>query len=202
MYFLNPSGRDAMVELLLKLLDKLKELYEVQDRRQERIFEKLIEPIYKELQLIHEDYMESMHKLQQMMPQSDNDADSLLSRQRALEYLKERRNKLQPARAKLETYSIDFPDDSPKIQTDSQRFLLAVTAYLNRAVLGFGRTRYTALIEYLSGRDGVLPFYLDAPKSEACSADFFVKEMTADCEQSWKKVSAVFTSIQVKTLTH
>lgn len=41
-----------MIELLLKLLDKLKELAELREKRYEKIFEKLIEPTFNELQTV------------------------------------------------------------------------------------------------------------------------------------------------------
>ncbi|HEY6252331.1 MAG TPA: hypothetical protein VI685_20440, partial [Candidatus Angelobacter sp.] len=179
------------------LLDKLKELREVEDKRQERVFEKLIEPVYMELQLVHEDYMGSMRELQRMIPvESDDEEENIRKRKEAVQYLNDRRAKLSPVRIKLGTYHGALLNNERELHRDSYRFVSAVLAYLYENVEGFeGTTRYHVFISHLS--EASSPNY----RNKARASMRLLTAMIGACEERWKEASTVFTSIQVKTLS-
>lgn len=177
-----------MIDLVFKLVDELKQLVDVKDKRREKVFEKLIEPVYKELQLVHEDYPDSWREVERMLNGSD---DPEQKRQKAIDYLEERRRKLQAVRTKLITYGNLILHDETRMHDNVYRFLSAVIDYIHGRTVWVDTTRYRALISYLEGRRS--PF-------DPTSAVNFVTQVIEGGEESWKEVSKVFTSIQVKTV--
>lgn len=139
-----------MLDLLLRILDNIKQLIELKDKRQDTIFEKLIEPIFNDLQIVHQDYLETLGQLHDLLPCKTDKADLYRRKiKKAEEFLTARSIKLEPVRERLRAYG-DLQKATGKV-TDLDRFLNGVLDYLSWGIpdINFQASFYRTWIEQL-----------------------------------------------------
>lgn len=190
-----------MLDLLLKVLDKVKELLELRDKRQEKVFEKLIEPVYNEMQLVHQDYVEMLHQLAGLLSTGTESEDVAAKCKKALEFLEPRSLKLEALRAKLRAHSSLVFDDV-KLQKDVSSFLEALIDYLDGGPLpklttAGRRSRYARWVSLLRNLT-----HGEVIEDDLHIVQIYALEMLEETKASWKNFSEVFAEIRVRSVSH
>lgn len=189
-----------MLEVLLRLLDKIKELLELRDKRQERIFDRLIEPTYNELQLIHQDYLEMLHQLGSLIPSDSDEWDVCETKTaQALELLRTRRVRFEAVREKLRACRDVIYSRKVSLHEDINSFLRAVLAYLYYGaeeddpwpVSSVHRTWINTLEHER--------FYMH---SELEKIRLSYNRSVKHVREKWEDVSSVFSALRLNTISH
>jgi hypothetical protein len=130
-----------MIDLLLKLLEKLGQLAEYRSARQKRAFKEMAEPMFNELLEVHKDYIRIFTEARSLVETSPN-------AEPALQYLERKRMEFEPVRVKLRTMAQTVFHPSPTSEMDA--FLNAVANYfpVGDIFIGHG-TASTTLIREL-----------------------------------------------------
>jgi hypothetical protein len=91
-----------MLAGLGKITDRLIELVKYREEKSRRIFDKLIEPIFNDLLLIHKDYLEMFERVRTILPnKKDGRKKTQKSLMRTYGYLEEKRRAFEPLREKF-----------------------------------------------------------------------------------------------------
>ena len=86
-----------------KIVDRLIELAKYREEKSRRVFDKLIEPTFNDLLVVHKDYLEMFDRVLELLPQGDksNTKQARLKLKAALTYLHKQRQQFQEERKKL-----------------------------------------------------------------------------------------------------
>lgn len=200
-----------MLDLLLRLLDNIKQLIELRNKRQDAIFEKLIEPTFKELGLVHQDYLETLGQLCALLPsEKDNKHVCRQKLKKARDYVISRSSKLEPVRDKLRAYE-DLQNARVREMghkpTDLDQFLSAVLDYLSWSVAA----RYPMMSIYRTWMQRLeeLVMGLGEPSRDTLpTSSFDLQRLQPDCKSlaedmrgRWSRVSAIYAKIKVGNVT-
>jgi hypothetical protein len=113
-----------------KITDRLIELVKYREEKSRRIFDKLIEPIFNDLLLIHKDYLEMFEQVLRMLPDKDDGRKKVeKSLKRAQAYLEEKRRTFEPIRVKLRAMVRELPK-RPEKDNKKEAFVRSVADYL------------------------------------------------------------------------
>jgi len=120
-----------MFDGLLKITDRLIELVKYREEKSRRIFDKLIEPIFNDLLLIHKDYLEMFEEVRRMLPgEKDGRKKTQKKLTRTCEYLQQKRLAFEPVRQKLQATFKQLPPEAEK-DNKKEAFIRAVANYLS-----------------------------------------------------------------------
>lgn len=97
-----------MLDLFLKLIDKLTALLKERDTANRRLFEDHIEPIYQNVQTIVDDYRQVLSSVTQQLEDPNIHLDAVIKE------LKNRRKKYERIRIELEKYSAALHKSRPE----------------------------------------------------------------------------------------
>ncbi len=93
-----------MLTALLSIIDRLIKLREYRNERVQKVFDKVLEPIFNDLLLVHRDYIQMFQKARELLPERNyGPAKFNQSLREAAEYLRQRRIEFEPARVQLRT---------------------------------------------------------------------------------------------------
>jgi hypothetical protein len=113
-----------------KITDRLMELVKYREEKSRRIFDKLIEPIFNDLLLIHKDYLEMFEEVRKMLPDDKGGRKKTEKKlTRAYEYLESQRRAFEPTREKLRATVRELPK---KVEKDNKKeaFVRSIADYL------------------------------------------------------------------------
>ena len=184
-----------MIELLLKTIEKLKELAEVRDKRAEKIFEKFIEPIYKDIEAIHKDYLETLHQLAAVFSNPSSEVDVLRELcRKTLEIVEPRSQELEVTRDTIRACA----SLKNQYKGDTALFMDAVSDYLrgfyNYEVLHPSvYHHWTTRLRALSERWEVDYYPADLSR--------VALDMMEHLKKRWDKLSRVFVKIKLKVVS-
>ena len=117
-----------MIDGLVKIVDRLIELVKYREEKSRRIFEKLIEPVFNDLVVIHKDYLAMFVEVSSLIP-SDGDGTKKQKKKlsEALRYLSKKRIEFETTRIKLRAISQSFKNTKTN---EKDEFVRAVVSYL------------------------------------------------------------------------
>jgi hypothetical protein len=119
-----------MIDGLVKITDRLIELVKYREEKSRRIFDKLIEPVFADLLLIHKNYLEIFETVRTLLP---NEGDSKKKHNKKLkqayDYLSQKRVEYEPTRIKLRVIAAKLPSLDKK-QNKKDIFIRSVARYL------------------------------------------------------------------------
>jgi hypothetical protein len=116
----------------LGIIDRLIKLKEHREKRQSKRFEKIIEPAFNDLLLIHADYIRMFEKVYELLPDPETKAKSSKSKRKlkkAGDYLAEKRRELEPLRFKVRALFVLMASPDQK-DSENRNFVVAVAWYL------------------------------------------------------------------------
>ncbi|RKI50936.1 hypothetical protein D7X55_35115 [Corallococcus sp. AB049A] len=192
-----------MIDLLLKLIDRLIQLKQYKTQRLERVFRSIIEPTYKELAEIHRDYLQMFEELGRQLPSPLEMNDEAGKRQllRTAEQLRQRRILFEPVREKVSALKRELFGTvaNPRTLGFSAEIDDAVRAmldYLPDGVPSDGEgSRATAL--YMAIRESAVAISLPQVNAHGATLPDVVAFTVNDCRQKWDVVCEKFVRLQV-----
>ena len=93
-----------MLSALLSIIDRLIKLREYRNERVQKVFDKVLEPIFNDLLLVHRDYIQMFQKAGELLPErAYGPAKFNHSLREAADYLRKQRIEFEPARVQLRT---------------------------------------------------------------------------------------------------
>ncbi|HLK09679.1 MAG TPA: hypothetical protein VKV30_17135 [Candidatus Angelobacter sp.] len=118
-----------MLTALLGIIDRLIELVKVRQTQRSNFFQKIVEPSFAELLMVHQDYISMFTEVLNMLS-SQSETEERVQREKALQMLKQRRTTLEPLREKLRALERVTESERDQIDKDAYAFLHALADYL------------------------------------------------------------------------
>lgn len=179
-----------MIDLILSLLDRLKDLVIIHTENRRKLFEDHLEPLFNDLTAIHTDYRSSFQAIHDML------VDGALSYQEIKEKTTELRAGLLHVRQKVRAYA-DALSENDKRPDEAAELMVAIALYFMCATGDEDAedplvTRYTTLISILSGLDGS-PMYREAAVEE-------VSKLIVSVDNSWNWIVESYGAARVALL--
>ena len=137
-----------MLSAFLSIIDRLIKLKEYRDQRVQKVFDKVLEPIFNDLLLVHRDYIQMFVKVQGLLPARNYAPQKFNSSLReAADYLRQRRIEFEPARVQLramirEIKGTSFGKRNVSFGAQADEFIDSVVLYFqgNKGVVFTPRT--------------------------------------------------------------
>lgn len=204
-----------MIEALIKILDRLIELRKYQGERLHTIFDRLVEPTFNDLLLIHGDYIEMFGGVVSRLPTSLNPETSEKDTQEiqaAIAFLAEKRREFEPARMKLRAFVAARQEASvPKEIAD---FFDALAEYFPIGPGDLSSWKWShsaALLERLrsyeqaqTSRSGLSPTQKKFLPQDPIAADIKKEVLSLQMRhvEAWSRVCAAFAQAKVAAATY
>jgi hypothetical protein len=118
-----------MLTSLLAIIDRLIELVKVRQTQRSNFFQKIVEPSFADLLMVHQDYVSMFTEVLDMLS-SQSETEERVQREKALQMLKHRRTTLEPLREKLRALERVTESERDQIDKDAYAFLHALADYL------------------------------------------------------------------------
>lgn len=114
-----------------KITDRLIELVKYREEKSRRIFEKLIEPIFNDLLLVHKDYLEMFEAIRVILPDCQDSHKKTHKKLRAAYHqLEKQRRAFEPVREKIRATVRALPHE-PEKDNKKEAFIRSVADYLS-----------------------------------------------------------------------
>ncbi len=189
-----------MVELLLKLIDRVIDLKKYQADRLKKAVESDLDPVFDELMAVHGDYVRMFEDaLAQLM--AIEDSTTTLGRQKlaaAAEALRHRRLEFEPVRAKIMAMSAEMgrsiADGSSNWGCrEAEQFVRDTMEYLPRGNLGDGKSRATTLLALLYGASVLTP---DQMHRHGAGLPPLIRATIDECRSKWDRVCVSYAQLK------
>lgn len=118
-----------MLTALLAIVDRLIELVKVRQTQRSNFFQKIIEPSFTDLLMVHQDYVAMFTDVLDLLS-SQRQMEEDIQREKALQMLKQRRITLEPLREKLRALELVTESERGQIDKNTYAFLHALADYL------------------------------------------------------------------------
>ena len=149
-----------MLSDLLAIVDRLIQLKEYRNKRLSKGFEKVIDPVFKDLLRIHTDYIRTFEKVYELLPDADLGVASTKYKQSmkiAESYLAEKRLELEPVRVQLRAL-LGALQSADQTNSEIGKFISTVADYLAFGTQGslYPMTASSDTLQQIrNNRDGV-----------------------------------------------
>lgn len=118
-----------MLTALLAIIDRLIELVKASQRQRSNFFQKIVEPSFTDLLMVHQDYVSMFTDVLDLLS-SQGGVEERVQREKALQMLKQRRITLEPLREKLRALERVTESERSQIDKETYEFLHALSDYL------------------------------------------------------------------------
>lgn len=181
-----------MIELLLKLIDRLIDLKKYQAERLHKTVQDILDPLFNDLLSVHGNYIRIFEEVQEQLA-AIPDLGSEAGKKRLLEIaesLRQRRLEFEPVREKLAAMTRELSGglygQRPKMASpEAEEFVAGVLQYFPRAELGTHKSRSSVLLMALRGSAAITSAQVDR---FGRSLPELVESTIADCRQRWSAV--------------
>jgi hypothetical protein len=190
-----------MIELLLKLIDRLIDLKKYQAERLHKTFQDILDPLFNDLLSVHGNYIRIFEEVQEQLATipdltSDDGKKRLLE---IAESLRQRRLEFEPVREKLAAMTRELGGGlygkGPKMKSpEAQEFVAVVLQYFPRANLTTHTSRSSALVEALRGGAAITPTQVD---SYGRGLPELVESTIQDCRERWSAVCGSYAKLKI-----
>jgi len=120
---------DLMLTALLAIIDRLIGLVKVRQTQRANFFQKIVEPSFADLLMVHQDYVSMFTEVLDLLS-SQGETEEGVQREKALQMLKQRRITLEPLREKLRALEGVTESERDHIDKDTYALLHALADYL------------------------------------------------------------------------
>jgi hypothetical protein len=193
-----PNGGKMILELKLlqELVDRLIDLMRHREEKTKNLYDRVIEPIYRDLLVVHQNYMDMFDETLRLLPVSeDRDARRRHKKfQSALSYLETNRLKLEPIRQKLHILVRELDRSREKNKKD--QFIEAVVKYISwamnesRGTASMGMVRQIQLALAQNSRD---PLTAEDVRSYVSRVIIGKRERFVQATEAYGKILAKIT---------
>ena len=114
-----------MIEAIIKVIDRLIQLRSIKDTRDRIVFDKIIEPSFNELLIIHSDYIRLFTEDRGMFDSYQDDVECGIKK--LIAYLESRRIELEPVRVRLSKLAEKLENDN--IKPEFKSYIATVRSY-------------------------------------------------------------------------
>jgi len=194
-----------MIDLLLKAIDRVIDLLQVDEKRMKARYEEIYKPSFEELQSVHIDYLGMFTDLESKLRKIDrtlpgNNPSGTEAPTEALEFLRARRVMLSPVREKLMAIE-DLLDRNTKriFPQVEERFLQSLVDYFYVGGLSTSRwsTQSTTLLEHL---EKIIAKQVAATESIAAgenleSNDPSISDVREECSRAMKELRGAWLEV-------
>lgn len=118
-----------MIDIVIKLIDRLIQLRGYQSKRLRQVFDEVVEPTYRDLELVHADYLKIFEDIRsELVAANSLEREELLVNLKQVgEDLRRRRLELEPVRERLRSLKVD---DS-NLPEPTRGFLRSIDEYFD-----------------------------------------------------------------------
>lgn len=172
-----------MIEALLSIIDRLIELKRGRTIGRTQMFDRLLEPTFNDLLIVHGDYIKMFEQLR-VLADTRPSASTLEKRvNNAKAQLREKRIEFEPVRQKIRTISGQLA--KKKLQSEERQFVDAVVRYLPSGEPSLPRSSARTLL-----------LYLDQDLTPA-EIDMMLLKTIERHRNAWSDVCIAFASLKV-----
>jgi hypothetical protein len=118
-----------MLTALLAIIDRLIELVKVRQTQRSNFFQKIVEPSFMDLLMVHQDYVSMFTEVRDLLA-SQGEAEEDIQVAKALQILQKRRITLEAVRVKLGALEQATETERDQMDKDTYAFLHALADYL------------------------------------------------------------------------
>ncbi len=186
-----------MLDALVKIIDRLIELAKYREERFRRIFDKLIEPTYEDLTIIHSDYLEMFQTVYDLLPtEKANSAAYTMQMHKAKQFLIEKRKKFAPDRVRFEATARALWLKHDAVSNTVWPFISAILHYLlfNNRSLGFDETGKAKKRAEGTRSAGVLHCIEDEDRD----VRNVVSREIEDLGKRWEEINRIYAELRVR----
>jgi hypothetical protein len=187
-----------MFDALVKIIDRLIELAKYREERFRRIFDKLIEPTYEDLKIIHSDYLEMFQTVYDLLPTEEENsaAEYTMQMHKAKQFLIEKRKKFAPDRVRFEATARALWQKHDAVSNTVWPFISATLRYLlfNNKSLGFDETGKAKKRAEATRSAGVL----HSIENEDRDVKSLVSRELEDLGKRWEEISSIYAELRVR----
>ena len=191
-----------MIDALIKIIDRLISLVKGRIQGRKDMFEKVIDPIFNDLLLIHGDYIKMFEHAQWLLPGYSEDGSTLTAPgyngepeegsekyvkrlENAKNEIKKRRLEFEPVRAKVRIIAKSL--DENKFPEEETNFIRSVLEYFPTADPISPNSATRNIIDYL-----------DTMASRSNEVRWVIDEVIQDHKESWSNVCEAYAVLKIK----
>ena len=189
-----------MIEVLLKLIDRLIDLKKYQTERLHKTFQEVLDPLFNDLLAVHGNYIRIFEEVQEQLtaipdPGSEEGKKKLLE---IAETLRRRRLEFEPVREKLTAMTRELGGSvygkGPKLESpEAEEFVAGVIQYFPRANMVANTSRASALVMAIRGGAAITAAQVDRyGRSLPELVAFHIK----DCRDRWSAVCDSYAKLK------
>ena len=199
------AGTEAMIELLLKLIDRLIELKKYRSERLLRVFKEILEPTFDELVEVHRNYVGMFADVAAMIPPPGTPPERrIVMLTDAANALRRKRLEFDPIRRKVATVATEifggrFGKQREFMTPPVDEFVRSVLDYFPTGYLTTASAQSRATMLYGAIRAGGSDIGVTdvaEPGNDALLSTL-VEETIRDSEQRWQRVSNAFVHLKL-----
>lgn len=193
-----------MLDLLIKLIDRLIQLKGYQTERLQKAFDDILAPTFDDLLKVHQDYLKIFEQVRQELP-ATNDLETASGRQELLqvaESLRQKRLEFEPVRSHLSAMirtlqGSRYGAHKKLFSGEAQEFLDSVIAYFPEGYLKGARSASRATTLYAAIRSGAESISLPQIEQDGATLPMLVDDTIRDCQQHWDTVCERFAALRL-----
>lgn len=194
-----------MIELLLRLIDRLIDLKKYRNERLLRIFHEILEPTFNELLAVHSDYIAMFTDFAAMLPNENMPPEQRTAAlAQAANFLRRKRIEFEPVRTKIESFVKEilggrFGKQHEFLTPEADAFLRALVDYFPTGYLTTPSAESRATTLYGAIRAGSVDIErkdVAAPGSKILLSEL-VDATIHDSKESWKHASDTFAHLKL-----
>lgn len=195
-----------MIELILKLIDRIIDLKKYRDERFRKTFDDILDPLFKDLEAVHGNYIRMFEGVDAQLaaiPDLESRPGRIRLREIA-ESLRQQRLEFEPVRVKLAAMNHELGQliygTDPKLDNPSvKEFVASVLRYLPRGNVSGRTTRASALVRALQGALAITPEQID---EEGEDLRELVSSTVEECRENWHSVAAAHATLKLALHSH
>lgn len=190
-----------MIELLLKLIDRLIDLEKYRAERMDKTFREILEPIFNDLMLVHSDYVRMFEEVQDKLAAiPDLTVEDGKNRLREIaESLRRQRLQFEPVRVKLAALTRELGGglfgQAPKIDPpEAREFVTSVIRYFPVGNITVGSSRSSVLVAALRGAAEITS---EQVERYGQGLPELVTSTINDCREKWSSVCDSYARLKI-----
>src|SRR5262245_5997246 len=197
-----------MLELLLKLIDRLIDLTKYRAERQAKIFAEIFDPVFEDLERVHANYLAMFDEVLRSLPDvGPTPTDEQRAQLRAnAERLRQQRIEFEPVRAKLGAMTRQvlggrYGGRRKELSPEADAFLEAVVDYFPTGYVVSKSASSLATSLYAALRASAEPIGDADVAVHGALLPALVRETLDDCRDRWRVVCERHATLQIAVTT-
>jgi hypothetical protein len=171
-----------MLDLTLKLIDRLIALFRERDMNARKIFQDHIEPIYRQMGEVHQDYQSTLRQAEEQVSRS--------TMQKTQKFLEGKRRALEHLRKEIHALGEEFPKGArERFPEEARVFYRCCIAYF-----------HAQAAERFSGYRGYYTLLVDSDFADKTQFASKLKEVISHSDKAWDELSSAYAKARLQLL--